>query len=112
MKPNDAIHTASIMTIYGITEGLNKLNEKINLIILTGGGRKNLFLKKKIKNKLNTQKIKTINIDQFNLNGDMLEAQMFGFLAVRSIKKLPISSTYTTGVKKQISGGVLNGKIN
>ena len=38
-------------------------------------------------------------------NGDMVEAQMFGYLAVRSIKKLPLSLPSTTGVKKQTTGG-------
>ena len=52
-------------------------------------------------------KIKIINIDQFGYNGDLLEAQMFAYLAVRSLKKLPLSTPDTTGVKKSITGGYL-----
>ena len=37
------------MTVYSIINGLNLLKEKIELIILTGGGRKNLFIKKILK---------------------------------------------------------------
>ena len=48
-KANDAIHTASMMTVYSIISGLNLLKHNIELIILTGGGRKNLFIKKKYK---------------------------------------------------------------
>ena len=110
-KANDAIHTATIMTIYGILAGLKLNNENIDLIILTGGGRKNLFLQKKLKQKLTSKKISTKNIEIYGYNGDMIESQMFGYLAVRSLKKLHLSLPSTTGVKKAISGGVLNGKL-
>jgi anhydro-N-acetylmuramic acid kinase len=41
----------------------------------------------------------------------MIEAQMFAYLAVRSVKKLPLSLPSTTGVKKAKSGGIINGKL-
>ena len=103
---NDAIYTASQMTIYSIMRNVNFF-KNINKIILTGGGRNNIFIASELLENLNKKNIKLLNIDQFGLNGDMLEAQMFGYLAVRTLKKLPISFPLTTGVKKQISGGVL-----
>ena len=51
---------------------------------------------------------KIFNIEEFNINGDLVEAQMFGYIGARSYKKLPISNKNTTGVKKTISGGVIN----
>ena len=110
--PNDAIHTASMMTVYGIVQSLNLIKHKIHLIILTGGGRKNLFITSSLKNELKLKRIKIINIEKFGFNGDMIEAQMFGYLAVRSLKKLPLSLPTTTGVKKPKTGGVIYGKIN
>ena len=109
---NDAIHTASIMTVYSIIKGFNLINEKIELLILTGGGRKNLFIKKNIIKELRFKKIVTNDIENFGFNGDMIEAQMFGYLSVRSVKKLPLSLPSTTGVKKPMSGGVKYGKLN
>ena len=47
------------------------------------------------------------NIDDFGFNGDMIESQMFAYLAVRSIKGLNLSHPSITGVKKPISGGKL-----
>ena len=111
-KPEDAIHTASIMTITSILKGVNLLKKDINLIILTGGGRKNLFILEKLKKKLVKINIKLIIIDKFGYNGDLIEAQMFGYLAVRSLKKMPLSLPSTTGVKKPVSGGLLHGKFN
>jgi len=99
---NDSVHTLSMITILSIYKGIEKLNKEIELIIIAGGGRKNLFFLKKLKEFL---KIKIINIDEIKFNGDLLEAQAFGYIAVRSLKKLPLSFPKTTGVKKKITGG-------
>ena len=109
---NDAIHTASMMAVFSVISGLQFIREKINLVILTGGGRKNLFLTKNIKKELKLKAIKLTNIEEYGFNGDMIEAQMFGYLAVRSLKKLPLSLPTTTGVIKPKTGGVMYGKIN
>jgi anhydro-N-acetylmuramic acid kinase len=39
------------------------------------------------------------------LDGDMLEAQAFGYLAVRVARGLPLSAPTTTGVAKPVTGG-------
>ena len=103
----DSIHTASTITVLSIMNCVNSISKKIKQIILTGGGRKNLFIFNSLKRKLSKEKIELTIIDKYGLNGDMIESQMFGYLAVRSYKKLPLSSPSTTGVKKTISGGVL-----
>tara|TARA_Y100000741_G_scaffold303534_1_gene245471 strand:+ start:383 stop:1498 length:1116 start_codon:yes stop_codon:yes gene_type:complete len=73
-------------------------------IILCGGGRKNKLLVKKIKKKLPFQ---ILLIDKFGINGDFVESQAFGYFAIRSILKLPISFPNTTGCIKPCTGGVL-----
>ena len=110
-KSNNAIHTATMMTIYGIINGLNLINNNVDLLILTGGGGKNLFLNKQLKKKLSYKKINIKKIDEIGLSIDNIESQMFGYLAVRSIKKLPLSSPNTTGVNNYISGGIKYGKL-
>jgi anhydro-N-acetylmuramic acid kinase len=40
--------------------------------------------------------------------GDALEAQAFAYLAVRSVKGLPLSLPGTTGVDQPTTGGVLH----
>ena len=100
------------MTVEAILLGIKLLNKKIKTIVLTGGGRKNEFIVNELKKILKSKKIKVKIIEQFNYNGDLLEAQAFGYLAIRSLRKLTISSPTTTGVKKPVSGGILNGKIN
>ncbi len=98
----DAANTISMMTVWGIINGIKQLNKKIEVIILTGGGRKNSFFINKLQE---ISKLKIIDIDNLKLNGDLLEAEAFAYLSVRCIKKLFISTPKTTGVKKPISGG-------
>ncbi len=79
--------------------------KKVNKIIFTGGGRKNKYLISQIK-KLNHQ-LQISLIDDYGLNGDLIESQMFGYIGIRSLKKLILSTPNTTGVKKNITGGNL-----
>ena len=77
--------------------------KKINILIC-GGGRKNLSLVDRIKEKL-PHNANITKIDDYKINGDFIESQAFGYLAIRSFLKLPISYPKTTGCKKPISGG-------
>ena len=110
-KPNSALYTASLMTINSIINNLKLSKVSIKELIITGGGRKNIFIIKNLLKKLRKMNIKLKLIDHYNYNGDFIESQMFGYLAVRSLKKLPISCPTSTGVKKELSGGILFGKL-
>ncbi|HJO13247.1 MAG: anhydro-N-acetylmuramic acid kinase [Pelagibacteraceae bacterium] len=107
LKNINAIHTASMMTIVCIDLGLKLIKKKINELIITGGGRKNLFLINVLKKQFKKKGINIVLIDNLNFNGDLLEAQAFAYLTVRSIRKLPLSLPTTTGVKKPTLGGAL-----
>jgi anhydro-N-acetylmuramic acid kinase len=85
---------------------LTNFKEKIQEILICGGGRKNKILIKKIKNNL-PPNLKMKLIDDLNIDGDFIESQAFAFIAIRSIKKLPISFPNTTGCKTPILGGEL-----
>ena len=83
---------------------LSNANNKLCRVLVCGGGRKNPILIEKIKK--NTLKNIVIEpIDEYGIDGDFVESQAFGFLALRSILKLPISFPETTGCKKPSTGG-------
>jgi len=107
IKMKDAICTASIMTIEGILLGIKILNINFKSLILTGGGRNNLFIVKKLKKIFKSKRKQIILVDELNFNGDFLEAQAFAYLAIRCVRNLPLSIPTTTGVKKPISGGLI-----
>ena len=46
-------------------------------------------------------------IDKYGFNGDYVESQAFGYLAIRSFLNLPISYPKTTGCDKPTVGGIL-----
>ncbi|MBL4855254.1 MAG: anhydro-N-acetylmuramic acid kinase [Robiginitomaculum sp.] len=76
--------------------------QKIETIIVCGGGRKNPM----IMAALREQSIgKIIAAEQIGWRGDDLEAEAFAYLAVRSVKGLSLSYPGTTGVAKPAHGG-------
>jgi len=77
----------------------------INKWLVCGGGRKNKYLLESIKNSF--EKISIAPIDQYEIDGDFVESQAFGYLAIRSFLNLPISFPCTTGCRKPCTGGVL-----
>jgi anhydro-N-acetylmuramic acid kinase len=47
-------------------------------------------------------------VEAVGWDGDFIEAQCFGYLAVRSRRGLPLSLPTTTGVPHPMTGGVLH----
>tara|TARA_B100001123_G_scaffold262593_1_gene292481 strand:+ start:363 stop:1490 length:1128 start_codon:yes stop_codon:yes gene_type:complete len=76
----------------------------LNNVIISGGGRKNKFLVKRIEEKF-SNKLKLI--DDLGIDGDFVESQAFAYLAIRSYLKLPISFPETTGCSRPCTGGTL-----
>jgi anhydro-N-acetylmuramic acid kinase len=73
-------------------------------IIVCGGGRHNPAIMGMLDMHADG---KVLKAEDVGWDGDALEAQAFAYLAVRSIKGLPISFPGTTGVPCPITGGVL-----
>ena len=49
--------------------------------------------------------VEAVPIEDAGLRGDAIEAECFGFLAVRTLRGLPISFPGTTGVARATVGG-------
>lgn len=103
----DGAATLAHFTASSIAHSLKML--KIKKLILTGGGRKNLFICQLLENEF---KLTVMNIDECKLNGhkldgDFIEAEAMAFIAARSLYKLPYTFPSTTGVKKPLSGGII-----
>jgi anhydro-N-acetylmuramic acid kinase len=107
----DGCATITNFTAYLIAKGIeyaNGSNDKPIKYLVCGGGRKNSFLIQNIKDYLiNKKNIKLNSIDDYNLDGDYVESQAFGYLAIRSFLKLPISYPKTTGCEIPTVGGNL-----
>ena len=107
----DGCATITNFTAYLIAKGIeysNKSNDKPIKYLICGGGRKNSFLIQNIKDYLSNKTNISIDlIDEYNFNGDYIESQAFGYLAIRSFLNLPISYPKTTGCKIPTTGGKL-----
>jgi len=73
-------------------------------VLVCGGGRKNCNIMDRLAKAfaVPVEPVETVGWD-----GDALEAQCFGFLAVRSLRGLPLSLPGTTGVRVPMPGGLL-----
>ena len=107
----DGCATITNFTAYLIAKGIehaNGGNIKPIRYLICGGGRKNTFLIQSVKDYLLHKKNISLNsIDDYNLNGDYIESQAFGYISIRSFLKLPISFPKTTGCKLPTVGGKL-----
>ncbi|MDA9667232.1 anhydro-N-acetylmuramic acid kinase [Candidatus Pelagibacter sp.] len=107
----DGCATITNFTAYLIAKGIehaNGKNDKPIKYLVCGGGRKNNVLFQSIKDYLLHKKNISLNsIDDYNLNGDYIESKAFGYLAIRSFLKLPISFPKTTGCNFPTTGGKL-----
>jgi anhydro-N-acetylmuramic acid kinase len=70
--------------------------------VIAGGGARNPTLLKAIAEETRGT---VVTADSLGWNGDALEAQAFAFLAVRSLRGLPITFPGTTGAPRPLSGG-------
>ena len=77
-------------------------------VLITGGGRHNATLTAGLAARF---AVPVQPVEAVGWNGDALEAQCFAFLAVRSLRGLPLSLPSTTGVKVPQTGGKLYGTI-
>jgi len=107
----DGCATITNFTAYLIARGIeyaNGNNNKPIKYLVCGGGRKNYFLIQSVKDYLSHKKnISLSSIDDYSLNGDYIESQAFGYLAIRSFLNLPISYPKTTGCEVPTVGGKL-----
>lgn len=73
--------------------------------IVSGGGAHNVTLTRMLGEQLKPARVETA--DSVGWNADALEAQAFAYLAVRSLRGLPLTFPATTGVQRPMPGGVL-----
>ena len=102
MSLPDALATAVGFAAFGVAEAVERCPIAPAALYLCGGGRHNLALCDAIRAQVACP---VQPVEAIGLNGDMLEAQAFAYLAVRVLRGLPISAPMTTGVSQPISGG-------
>jgi anhydro-N-acetylmuramic acid kinase len=103
----DAAATLCAFTAEAVRKSISHFQNSPSLCAVSGGGRKNKAIIRELEKRLET---KVSTTEEFGWEGDYLESQAFAYLAVRSVKGLPLSLPSTTGVSKPVSGGTLHPK--
>ena len=106
----DGAATLTELTAVNTLTWVERLTLERTNLILCGGGRKNKFLLKRLKENLSNNFQGPFDfkmIDELGIDGDFIESQAFAYLAIRAYLKLPISFPETTRSNKPCTGGVL-----
>jgi len=97
--------TLAEFTIESVAAALRHVPQAPRRWLVTGGGRRNAHFMKRLRERLG---VSVDPVESVGWNGDFLEAQAFGYLAVRSLRGLPLSLPTTTGVPHPMPGGELH----
>ena len=98
----DAVATLTAAAAAAVLLGAEHFRAPVSRLLVTGGGRKNPVLMAMIAEGLG---VPVDPVEAVGLDGDMLEAQAFAYLAVRVVRGLPTSFPGTTGVAAAVGGG-------
>lgn len=101
----DAAATLTAAAVMSVIQAMELCPRAPSRVFVTGGGRKNATLMAMLAAGLDCA---VMPVEDAGLDGDMLEAQAFGFLAVRVLRGLPTSCPGTTGVRAAVSGGIIS----
>jgi anhydro-N-acetylmuramic acid kinase len=101
----DGAATLTAITAAAIAAARSLLPRPPASFIAAGGGTRNPSLMRMLAEQLAPAKIETAN--DVGWSADALEAQACAYLAVRSLRELPLTFPGTTGVNAPLSGGVL-----
>ncbi|MDP5362399.1 MAG: anhydro-N-acetylmuramic acid kinase [Paracoccaceae bacterium] len=100
----DAMATLAEAVVQSVKKAVAICPSVPTQVLVTGGGRRNATVMTGLSRALECA---VIPVEAVGLDGDMLEAQAFAYLAVRVARGLPLSSPQTTGVGAPLPGGKL-----
>ena len=101
----DGAATLTAFTAATVALALTHLPAPPRRIVVAGGGRHNATLMAMI---ADACQCRVEPIEAEGRNGDAVEAEGFAYMAVRTLRGLPISFPGTTGVSAPLTGGVIH----
>lgn len=104
---SDGARTLAHVAAASIVQSAGHLQPFPGLFVICGGGRLNAVIMQDLKSLAGMKAARVISAEEAGFDGDALEAEAWAYLAVRSLKGLPLTYPGTTGVKLPVTGGVL-----
>jgi anhydro-N-acetylmuramic acid kinase len=102
LSPEDGAATLTAFTAASIARAREHFSEPANNWIVMGGGRRNPVIMSELRARVNAP---VLSAEDAAWDGDFIEAEAFAYLAMRSVKGLPLSLPTTTGVREPMTGG-------
>ena len=102
LSATDGAATLTEFTVQSVASAIEHLPTEPKTWYVTGGGRHNLYMMERLQT---VTRASVKSVDDLGWNGDLIEAEGFAYLAVRSHKNLPLSLPTTTGVPAPQTGG-------
>ncbi|WP_045838081.1 anhydro-N-acetylmuramic acid kinase [Hyphomicrobium sp. 99] len=103
LSVEDGAATLAAFTARAIAKSREHMPVEPELWIVSGGGRKNRAIMRMLAEQVQNAVVPAETVE---FDGDALEAEAWAYLAVRSIRGLPITYPGTTGVSAPMSGGL------
>lgn len=100
----DGAATLAAFTATSAARAREHFPEEPKLWVICGGGRRNRTLMSMIASQVESA---VAPAEAAGFDGDAVEAEAWAYMAVRSLKGLPITFPGTTGVSAPLTGGVL-----
>ncbi|WP_291664621.1 MULTISPECIES: anhydro-N-acetylmuramic acid kinase [unclassified Bosea (in: a-proteobacteria)] len=101
----DGAATLAAFTVESIVAALRHVPKRPRRWLVGGGGRLNRHFMARLGERLG---VPVEPVETVGWNGDALEAQIFAYFAIRSLRNLPLSLPSTTGVPRPLTGGRLH----
>ena len=105
LSDQDAAATLAGCAAAAVARGLEHCPAPPARLLVAGGGRKNRAIMAGLAALVGCE---VLPVEAVGLDGDMLEAQAFAYLAIRVARGLPTSCPSTTGVAAAVAGGVVH----
>jgi anhydro-N-acetylmuramic acid kinase len=102
LSTEDGAATLAALTVACVAEAARHFPQPPERWLVCGGGRRNATVMAMLARRTNTP---VEAVEAVGLDGDVLEAQAFAYLAVRVLRGLPTSAPGTTGVRLPVCGG-------
>jgi anhydro-N-acetylmuramic acid kinase len=104
LSPEDGAATLTEMTAAAVAAATSHFPQPAHEFLVTGGGRHNPAMMAALARLLG---VPVRPVEAVGWDGDALEAQAFAYLAIRSLRGLPLSLPTTTGAPRPLQGGRL-----
>jgi anhydro-N-acetylmuramic acid kinase len=107
LELSDGARTLARVTAEAILKAVDVTGRIPGLWIVCGGGRRNRAVMADLAEGAARTGGRVIAAEEAGFDGDAMEAEAWAYLAVRSLKGLPLTWPTTTGCREPVTGGTL-----